>query len=105
MSDVQAAVGCELGDAESGPPLPRELLPGDEARVVLEPRDEDLVPRSDLRSPPRGDDQVQRLRRAAGEDEALGIGDAEVAGNRPPRVLVSLRGASRESVRSAVRVG
>ena len=51
------------------PVVDRELLPGDEVGVVLEPRDDDLVAGAHVRASPRRRDEVERLGRAAGEDE------------------------------------
>ena len=51
--EVDAAVGRERTDRERRAALERELLPGDEVRVVLRARDDDLVARADVRAPPR----------------------------------------------------
>ena len=46
-----------------------ELLPGDDVGVVLEPGDDDLVARADVAAAPALRDQVDRLGRAADEDD------------------------------------
>jgi hypothetical protein len=51
-----------------------ELLPRDDVGVVLEPRDDDLVARADVAAPPALRDQVDRLGRAAHEDDLFGDG-------------------------------
>ena len=53
------------------------FVPGDEVRVMLHPRDDDVVARADVRLAPRARDEVDRLRRAAREDERVRIRPAE----------------------------
>ena len=59
-----------VADAELRADADRELLPGDEVRVMLEPRDDDLVAGAHVRASPRRRDEVERLGRAAREDQS-----------------------------------
>ena len=60
----------QVADAKLRARRDRELLPRDEVGVVLEPRDHDLVAGAHVRPTPRGRDEVDRLGRAAREDQA-----------------------------------
>ena len=56
---------------QHGALLGGELLPGHDVGVVLEMRDDDLVALVDVAAAPRLGDEVDALRRAAHEDDAV----------------------------------
>ena len=82
----------------------RDVLPGDEVRMVLELRDEDDVARAEVGEPPRVRDEVDRLGRVADEDDlARGRGVHERAATLT-RVLERLGGPLGELVDATVHV-
>src|SRR5262249_41750130 len=103
LEDDLAAV-VDRGDAEARALLGAEELPRDDVRVVLEPGDDDLVARADVPPAVALRDQVDRLRRAAQEDDlAWGRGVQEAA-HLLARGLVGIGGPPGERVRRAVDV-
>ena len=66
--DVERAVVADRGDDEPRARSFAEQLPGNDVRVVLEPRDEHFVAGCEALAEARGD-QVDRLGRAARKDD------------------------------------
>ncbi len=70
LEDDLAAI-VDRRDPQARALLGAELLPGDDVGVVLEPGDDDLVARADVAPAPALRDEVDRLGRAADEDDVL----------------------------------
>ena len=83
----------------------RKLLPRHDVGVVLEVRDDDLVALADVLQAPALRHQVDRLGRAADEDDLLGRRRVDEARDLLARALVGVGRARREFVRGAVDVG
>jgi hypothetical protein len=92
-------------DAQPGPLLDAEELPGDDVGVVLEPRDDDLVALADVAAAPALRDEVDALGRAAHEDNLLGRRRVEEAADLVASALVGVGRARSEGMRRAVHVG
>ena len=103
--EIHMMVRCEGAHVEQRPHGPRELLPRDEVGVMLQRSHDDLVTRAHVRAAPRRRDEIERFGRAAREDEAIGVPDTEESRNRRARLVVPLRGASRQVVRAPMGIG
>ncbi len=103
LEDHLAAVG-DGHDLERRALLPRQQLPRDDVRVVLERREDDLVAGAEVLAAPRLRDEVDRLGRAAREDDLLGARRVEEPPDDVAGVLVGLGRAPGELVRGAVDV-
>ena len=83
---------------------PSDVLPRDEARMVLEIRDDDDVAGAEVVEPPRIRHQIQRLGRAPREDDLALRRRVDEAGDLAPRRLVAGRRALGEPVDAAMDV-
>ena len=103
--ELQLAGLVDRDRLERGTGASGDVLPRDEARVVLEVGDDDDVARAEVVEAPRVRDEVQRLGRAPREDHlALGRGVHE-ARDLPASRLVPGRRALGEPVDASVDVG
>ena len=102
--EVDALIVREGANEERRAACDGELLPRDEVRMVLECGDDDLVTRPDVFMPPGGRHEVERLRGAAREDQAVRIRNTKELRNPRTRRVVAFRGAGREIVRAAMRI-
>src|SRR5690606_32375898 len=80
-------------------------MPGHDVGVMLEHAEHDLVARLHPRRRPAVGDEVDALGGAGGEDDLLGVGCAEEAGDDAAHRLVFLGGDVREIVQAAVDIG
>jgi hypothetical protein len=102
---VDPAALVERDDFEIRPLVVGEQLPGHDVRVVLERRQDDLVARADVRPPPALRDEVDRLGRAAHEDDLVRARRSEEARDGGASLLVALGRAAGHRVGAAVHVG
>ena len=100
----EVALVGERDHPELGARALRDVLPGDEVRVVLELGDEDDVPRAEVREPPRVRDEVDALGGVADEDHLARGRRVQQHANLLARGLEALRRALRELVDAAVDV-
>ena len=107
------SVGVEIDDpaavdrdgAKHGAGLRTEQLPGDDVRMMLETRDDDLVARQQARPAVGLRDEVDRLGRAADKDDFGRGGGVDEAPHLLARALVEGRRLLGERVHAAVHVG
>lgn len=102
---IEAALVREPEPVQGRAGALRELLPGDEVRVVLHLRDHDPVARAEpvcVAQPVR--DEVDALRGVLGEHDLVLVGTDEVR-DRAPRALVRLRRLAGQLVGAAVHGG
>jgi hypothetical protein len=92
--EVEGAVRAHGRGAEDGAALVARGSPGEEARMVLELRHQDLVAGPEERRGQAAGDAVQGARRATGEDDLAGIAGVKQA-----------RGGGGGRLEDAVRVG
>jgi hypothetical protein len=102
--EVHPMVARQRADEEPRAPRQRELLPGDEVGVVLERRDDDLVALANVGVAPRRRHEVERLRRAAREYQAVRVGHAEELGDALACGVIAVRRPRRQRVGAAMRV-
>ncbi len=102
--EVELAVLVERQEAQLGARLPRDVLPRDEVRVVLELGDDDEVARLEVPEPPRVRDEVDRLGRVADEDDLARRRRVEEGARALARVLEALGRALGELVDAAMDV-
>ena len=102
--ELQLAVVVDRDVRELRARLLRDELPGHEVRVVLELGDHDDVALAEILEPPGVGDQVQSLRRAAGEDHFAVRRRVDVSAHLLPRALVAGRGVLGEGVDAAVHI-
>src|SRR6266545_113851 len=89
---------------EAGAAIPADHLPGNQVRVVLHFRDDDLVPR--LKRPPHAlGNQIDRLRGAAREDDLLAKAGAHERAHRIAPALVELSRLLAQGVDGPMDVG
>ena len=90
--------------AEPGALLLAKHLPGDDVGVVLDSRDDDLVPRAHEPAPVARHDQIDALRRLADEDDLSRGGGVQVALDAGARTLVGLGGPLAQKMHTTVDV-
>src|SRR5581483_3878139 len=95
MIEVEATVRRDLGDLKGGLSAQRELLPRNKVGVMLQSRDDDFIAAMYIG---RRGDQIQGFRRAASEDQAIGIRDAEKASDAQTGGMVSVGSRDRQCV-------
>jgi hypothetical protein len=72
---------------------------------MIERRDDDLITRRDIRASPGARDEIQRFRRAAGEDETIRIFHTEKPRDAKPGVVITLGRMHGKRVGTAMRIG
>ncbi len=103
LEDDLAAL-VDRRDAQLGALLRAELLPGDDVRVVFEPRDDDLVAGPDVPAAVALSHEVDGLGGAAHEDDVLGGGRVHEAARLLASCLVRVGRSCRECMSGAVDV-
>jgi hypothetical protein len=102
--ELQLTLGVDRDGPEARPGPLSDVLPRHEVRVVLELGDDDDVAGTEVVEAPGVCDEVERLGRAAGEDDLLLARRVEERGDRPASRLEPLRRALREPVDAAMDV-
>ncbi len=103
--DVHVAGVVERRHDEARALLLAEELPGDDIRMVLEARDQDLVARADVPAAVRLRDEVDGLGRSADEDDLVRRGGVDERPRLLARRVVGVGRVDREPVNAAVDVG
>src|SRR5207253_2052165 len=104
IAEIELPVGVDVDHPEAGARSLRDVLPGDEVRVVLELRHDHEVAGTEVVQPPRVGDEVERLGRLAGEDHLAGRGRVDEGRDELSRVLEFGGGSLGERVDAAVHV-
>jgi hypothetical protein len=101
--EIHAARGGQRRDAQHRVPLLAEDLPGHQVRVVLEARYQDLIAGPYFRSTERRGHEVQRLGRAANENDLASLRRTQESLDPCPRSLESPCGGLAERMGTPVR--
>ncbi len=105
LAQQQVARVVDRGHLEDRSRLLRNQLPRNDIRVMLQVRDDDLVTRLQVLTPPRVRHQVDRLGGAADEHDVLRARRTDEVGDGVARLLVGVGGPGRQFVCGAVDVG
>ena len=102
MVQIEQSVRPQPDESQLGPFLACDLLPGNQVRVMLHLRQQDLVPPAEEFASPGLGDEVDRHRRSRREENLLRLGGADEVADLGPRGLQLLVDVSRQLVIAAV---